>query len=148
MSVTDLPMINASLNSLSTLFLLLGYRSIRRGARQLHKRFMLAAVATSALFLACYLVYHAHVGSVPYPLHDWTRTVYFTVLVPHIVLAAGMVPFITAALYHALRGSFDRHARLTRWVWPVWMFVSLSGVLIYWMLYHHAGAVGGVTARG
>lgn len=148
MSVTDLPMINAGLNSISTLLLLLGYRSIRHGARQQHRRFMLAAVATSSLFLASYLVYHTSVGSVPYPLHDWTRTLYFVVLVPHIVLAAIMAPAIVIALYYALRGKFDRHARLTRWVWPVWMFVSVSGVVIYWMLYHHAGALGQLPAVG
>jgi uncharacterized membrane protein YozB (DUF420 family) len=107
---------------------------------------MIAVVVTSALFLGSYLVYHANVGSVPYPLHDWTRVLYFTILVPHILLAALMVPFIIAALYPAARGRFDRHARLTRWVWPVWMFVSVSGVTIYWLLYHHAGAVAATVA--
>ena len=107
---------------------------------------MIAAVVTSALFLGSYLVYHANVGSVPYPLHDWTRVLCFTILVPHILLAALMVPFIIAALYPAARGRFDRHARLTRWVWPVWMFVSVSGVTIYWLLYHHAGGVAATVA--
>ena len=140
MSVADLPMFNAALNGLSTVLLLLGFFSIHQGHRRQHERLMIAAVATSAVFFASYLVYHATVGSVPYPLRDWTRTVYFAILVPHIIMAAVMVPFILVALYHALRRQFDRHARLTRWVWPVWMFVSVSGVVIYWMLYHHAGA--------
>ena len=96
---------------------------------------MLAALATSALFLASYLVYHARVGSVPYPRHDWTRPVYFGILIPHVILAGVMVPFILLAVLHAWRRRFDRHVRITRWVWPVWLFVSVSGVAIYLMLY-------------
>ena len=88
------------------------------------------------MFLTSYLIYHARVGSVPYPHHDWTRPVYFAVLVPHIVLAAAIVPFIVAAVIHALRGNFDRHTRITRLLWPAWMFVSLSGIAVYFMLYH------------
>ncbi len=139
-TLTDLPMINAALNGTSTLLLLLGYRYIRRGAQLQHQRCMTAAVFTSALFLLSYLVYHSQVGSVTYPLQDWTRTLYLIVLAPHIVLAALMVPFILMALYHAVGGRFARHARLARLVWPVWIFVSFSGVFIYWMLYHFAGA--------
>ena len=145
-SVADLPMVNAALNCLSTVLLLLGYIRIRQRQRRQHQRFMVAAVITSALFLGSYLVYHANVGSVAYPLQDWTRTLYLAILVPHIMLAALMVPFIVVALYHAARHQFDRHARLTRWVWPVWMFVSVSGVIIYWMLYHYAGATSTVTS--
>ena len=140
MSVADLPMVNATLNCTCTLLLILGFAGIRQGNRRLHQRAMVAAVVTSALFLGSYVTYHANVGSVPYPLQDWTRSVYFAILAPHIILAALMVPFILASLYYALRGQFDHHARVTRWVWPVWMFVSVSGVVIYWLLYHHAGA--------
>ena len=93
------------------------------------------ALLVSAAFLTSYLIYHANVGSTPYPHHDWTRPVYFTILIPHVVLAALMTPFILAAVWYALRGRFDRHVRITRWLWPVWMFVSVSGVVIYWMLY-------------
>lgn len=141
MTAADLPGLNAGLNTISTILLTLGFLRIRRGDRAGHQRAMLAAVGTSALFLLSYLVYHAEVGSVPYPLHDWTRPVYFAILVPHVILAALMVPFILLALWHALRGRFERHAPLARRVWPVWMFVSVSGVVIYWMLYHVAGAV-------
>lgn len=97
---------------------------------------MLAALVSSALFLCTYLVYHSAVGSVPYTRSDWTRPVYFAILVPHIILATAMVPFVLVAVRHALRGHFGPHARIARWLWPVWMFVSLSGVAIYLMLYH------------
>lgn len=143
MSVTDLPAVNAALNSVSTVLLLLGFVHIRRGDRQSHQRLMLAAVGTSVLFLTSYLIYHIQVGSVPYPLFDASRTIYFIILVPHIILAALMTPFILALLIFAWRGQFDRHAPLARRVWPVWLFVSVSGVAIYWMLYHYAGAVPG-----
>ena len=140
MTVADLPATNASLNSLAATLLTAGYIFIRRGQSQRHRACMLGAVAVSALFLTSYTIYHLQVGSVPYPLYDWTRTLYFVLLVPHILLAAGMAPFVVIALYLALTGRFDRHARVTRWLWPVWMFVSVSGVVIYWMLYHVAGA--------
>ena len=95
----------------------------------MHMRAMLAALFTSALFLCSYLLYHWTVGSVPYPHHDWTRWLYFAVLIPHAVLAMVMVPFILLSLWHAYRRQFGRHARITRWVWPVWMYVSVSGVV-------------------
>ena len=96
---------------------------------------MTAALASSTLFLISYLIYHYSAGSVPYPHHDWTRPLYFAILIPHVILATFMVPFILMAVRHAWQGRFDRHKRLTRWVWPVWMFVSVSGVAIYLMLY-------------
>ena len=135
MTAADLPDLNAGLNTLSALFLGLGYILIRRGRRRMHMRAMLAALFTSALFLCSYLLYHWTVGSVPYPHHDWTRWLYFAVLIPHAVLAMVMVPFILLSLWHAYRRQFRRHARITRWVWPVWMYVSLSGVAVYAMLY-------------
>ncbi len=140
MSYVDLPPINAALNGAATLLLAVGWIFIRAGRRDAHRLCMLGAVAASALFLASYCLYHIRVGSVPYPLHDWTRPLYFAILVPHVILAAGMVPLVFAALYHAWRGRFRRHRRVTRWLWPIWMFVGLSGVAIYWMLYHLAGA--------
>lgn len=135
MSVTDLPTLNATLNFVSAIFLTLGYIYIRQGKPERHKKMMVAALITSALFLTSYLIYHNAVGSVPYPHHDWTRPVYFAILIPHVILAALMVPFVLTAVYFALRERFDKHTRITRWLWPVWMFVSLSGVVVYLMLY-------------
>lgn len=96
---------------------------------------MWSALVSSTLFLISYLIYHYRAGSVPYPYHDWTRVLYFVILIPHVILAAVMVPFIIAAVYFAIRGRFDKHTRITRWLWPVWMFVSISGVIVYIMLY-------------
>ncbi|UCD62709.1 MAG: DUF420 domain-containing protein [Candidatus Zixiibacteriota bacterium] len=135
MSTGDLPTLNAALNLISVGLLTVGYIHIKKNRPGLHKRFMLSALGTSALFLISYLVYHNSVGSVPYPYHDWTRPVYFAILVPHVILAAVMVPFIIVMVWRALRGDFVRHRRLARRVWPVWMFVSVSGVLVYLMLY-------------
>ena len=86
-------------------------------------------------FLTCYLIYHYHVGSVPYLKQDWTRPVYFTILIPHVILAVLMTPFIGIGVYYAIRKNFQKHKRVMRWVWPVWMFVSVSGVVVYLMLY-------------
>ena len=135
MTAADLPDLNAGLNTLSALFLGLGYFQIRRRRIHKHMRAMLAALFTSALFLCSYLFYHWTVGSVPYPHRDWTRWLYFAVLIPHAILAMVMVPFILLSLWHAFRGQFGRHARITRWIWPVWMYVSVSGVVVYAMLY-------------
>ncbi|MBU1470324.1 MAG: DUF420 domain-containing protein [candidate division Zixibacteria bacterium] len=135
MGVADLPTLNAILNSISAILLLLGFIRIKQQKPDIHKKFMIAALITSALFLISYLIYHQQVGSVPYSYHDWTRPVYFTILIPHVIIAAIMVPFIIAAVVFALRGRFDKHKRITRYLWPVWMFVSVSGVTIYLMLY-------------
>lgn len=135
MNASDLPTLNAVLNLTSAVLLSFGYVNIRRGKQETHRKFMIAALVTSALFLISYLVYHYEVGSVPYPYTDWTRTVYLAVLIPHIVLAAVMVPFILVMVWWALRSRFDRHRRIARWVWPVWMYVSISGVTVYLMLY-------------
>jgi uncharacterized membrane protein YozB (DUF420 family) len=135
MDIRDLPTLNATLNAISSIFLILGYIAIRRQNITTHKHRMIAAVIASALFLVFYLVYHAHVGSTPYPHYDWTRPLYFAVLIPHVILAAIMVPFILMLLWYAFRQRFDRHRRLARWVWPVWIFVSFSGVIVYVMLY-------------
>ncbi len=129
------PTLNAVLNAISGLLLLLGYIKIKKRDRIKHQRLMLAALVTSALFLINYLIYHNRAGSVPYPYQDWTRPIYLAVLVPHIVLAALMVPFILAAVYFALRQDFTRHRSVARRVWPVWMFVSISGIIVYLMLY-------------
>ena len=135
MSISDLPTLNATLNSISAVLLLLGYINIRRGERERHKRFMTAAFITSTLFLTSYLIYHFNFGSVPYPYYDWTRTVYFTILIPHVTLGVLMTPFIIVIVLRAWKGDFTKHRKLARIVWPVWMFVSVSGVVIYAMLY-------------
>ncbi len=96
---------------------------------------MLTALTTAALFLISYLIYHYNVGSVKYPYHDWTRPLYFVILISHTILAAAMVPFIIAAVTFALKGKFDRHKRLVRWLWPAWIYVSLTGIVVYAMLY-------------
>ena len=127
--------VNAALNTTSAAFLLAGFLQIKGGHHATHKKLMLAALASSALFLTSYLIYHYNVGSVPYPHQDWTRPVYFAILIPHVILAALMVPFILMMVWWALRDAFDKHRRLARWVWPVWMFVSVSGVVVYLMLY-------------
>jgi len=136
LDLTDLPTLNALLNATSALILTFGYIKIkRRGDIRRHKRLMLAALAVSALFLISYLIYHNAVGSVPYPKHDWTRPLYFAILIPHVILAALMVPFVVAAVILGLRGRYRAHVRITRVLWPVWMFVSASGVAVYLMLY-------------
>ncbi len=136
MSYSDLPTLNAVLNLISSVLLTAGYFQIKKkNNRLLHKKIMIGALITSGLFLISYVIYHFKVGSVPYPYHDWTRTIYFIVLIPHVILAAVMTPFIAIAVGFALRGRFDRHKKLVRWVWPVWIFVSVSGVVIYLMLY-------------
>lgn len=127
--------VNASLNFISAVLLVFGYVAIKQGRQERHRKFMIAALISSALFLTSYLIYHTNVGSVPYPYHDWTRPVYFTILIPHVTLAGLMVPFTIGAVYFALKGKFRQHTRITRWLWPVWMFVSISGVIVYWMLY-------------
>ncbi len=136
MEFSDLATVNAALNGLSLLFLTSGYYWIRRGEKSRHKAAMLCACVTSALFLASYLVYHSQVGSVPYQGRGWIRPVYFAILISHIVLAVAIVPLAGVTLARAWRGSFDRHRRIARWTWPLWVYVSLTGIAIYWMLYH------------
>ena len=135
MAFTDLPALIATLNGISVIFLILGYLRIRSGDREGHKRMMARALVASILFLTSYVIYHINVGSVPYPHHDWTRPVYFAILIPHVILAAVNVPFIVTIVVRAYKGQFDRHRRLARWVWPAWMFVGISGIVIYLMLY-------------
>jgi uncharacterized membrane protein YozB (DUF420 family) len=135
LTVTDLPALNACLNATSAALLGTGYVLIRRGRRAAHKRVMLAALASSALFLTSYLVYHAQVGSVRFRGQGPVRTVYFTILLTHTVLAVVIVPLVATTLVPALRGRFDKHRRLARITLPLWAYVSVTGVVIYWMLY-------------
>jgi putative membrane protein len=134
-SLTDLPALNATLNATSTILLTAGYRFIRRRQITAHKRCMLAACATSALFLMSYLTYHYYVGSMPFRGQGWVRPLYFAILISHTILAAAIVPLVLITLFRAWKADFVRHARLARWTWPIWMYVSVTGVIIYMMLY-------------
>lgn len=136
MKLTYLPTLNATLNSISAILLLTGFIFIKRKDKQKHKTVMLAALVTSLMFLTSYLIYHFNVGSVPYPHHDWTRSLYFAILIPHTILATVMTPFIIFAVRQAFKENFNRHKKIVRWVWPIWMFVSVTGVIVYIMLYH------------
>jgi uncharacterized membrane protein YozB (DUF420 family) len=133
--ISDLPALNATLNALSAVCLTLGYAFIRRGDRVNHMRAMLTALGTSAVFLVSYVTYHANVGSKPFPGQGPIRWVYLTILVTHIVLAAVILPMALVTAARGLRGRFDRHVRLARWTLPLWMYVSVTGVVIYLMLY-------------
>lgn len=143
MSVQDFPLINASLNSIATLLLIAagvaikGYRN-----ESLHRNLMIGALACSALFLSCYVYYHYHAGSVKYLGEGVLRYVYFSVLITHIPLAMLMVPFILAAVYFAFRDNRKRHVQIVKWVYPVWLYVSITGVIIYVMLYPMGGSQG------
>lgn len=135
MSVSDLPTVNAALNTASAALLATGYVLIRTGRRNAHRLAMLAALTCSALFLCSYLIYHAQVGSVRFTGQGVIRTVYFTVLVTHTVLAVAIVPLVLLTLTRALRGRFAAHRAVARLTLPLWAYVSVSGVVVYWMLY-------------
>jgi uncharacterized membrane protein YozB (DUF420 family) len=141
MTIMDLPAVNGSLNGLSAIFLACGYVFIRRGNRTAHRNCMITAFVTSTLFLACYLTYHIYLGVV---LHrgptvfknpPWFRPVYLAILYPHLILAIFMLPLIFITLSRALKQRFALHKKIARWTWPIWMYVSVTGVLIYLLLY-------------
>jgi putative membrane protein len=134
-SVSELPAVNAALNSLSAIFLVGGYVFIRSRNIQAHKASMLSAFASSILFLASYLVYHYQVGSVPFKGQGSIRLVYFTILLTHTILATTVVPLALVTLFRAFRERFDAHRRIARWTFPIWLYVSVTGVIVYWMLY-------------
>ena len=136
MTLSMLPTLNAALNASAALAMILGFIAIRRRRIGVHRACMLSAVGFSVLFLCSYLVYHAQVGSRPYAGGGWLRTVYFTILLTHTVLAVAIVPLVVMTLYRALRTEFVRHARLARVTLPMWLYVSVTGVVVYWMLYH------------
>jgi len=135
MSVTDLPALNASLNAISTVLLVTGWVLIKRGERHKHKMCMIAALVTSTLFLTSYVIYHAQVGSVPFKGTGWIRTVYFAVLIPHVILAAAIVPPVLITASRGLTAKYDKHRRIARWTLPLWLYVSVTGVIVYVMLY-------------
>lgn len=135
MTVTDLPAVNAALNAISAVFLIIGYVLIRQRRFQAHRKAMLAAFGFSTLFLISYLIYHANVGAKPFPGQGPIRPVYFAILITHIILAAFVPPMAIITLTRGLRERFDRHVPLARWTLPIWLYVSVTGVIVYLMLY-------------
>jgi uncharacterized membrane protein YozB (DUF420 family) len=134
-TVYDLPAVNATLNATSAVLLTVGFLFIRARKVAAHRACMVAAFATSIVFLGCYLVYHAHVGSKPFPGTGWVRPLYFGILLSHTLLAIS-VPFLAGAtLLRGLRRDDARHKSIARWTLPIWMYVSVTGVVVYWMLY-------------
>jgi uncharacterized membrane protein YozB (DUF420 family) len=141
MTMHDLPAVNATLNGLSAVFLAAGFIFIKRGNVIAHRNCMVTAFCTSIAFLACYLTYHTwravvlHQGPTRFENPLWFRPIYLTLLATHTVLAAAIVPLILVTLHRARRRQFHRHQKIARWTWPLWMYVSVTGVLIYWLLY-------------
>jgi uncharacterized membrane protein YozB (DUF420 family) len=133
--ISDLPALNATLNAIATAFLVAGYVMIRRGHPALHKGCMIGALVASTAFLASYLVYHYNAGSRPFTGEGAIRVVYFFILGTHIPLAAIIVPLALITAFRGLRSQFDRHVRIARWTLPLWLYVSVTGVAIYLMLY-------------
>ncbi len=134
--MVSLPAVNATLNATSAFFLLSGYFLIRRKKIFPHRVAMSLAFLTSTIFLACYVYYHLQVGSVRFQGQGWIRPVYFGMLISHVLLAAAILPLALITLTRALRGQFERHRAIARWTFPIWLYVSITGVLIYFMLYH------------
>lgn len=136
MNISDLPTVNAFLNASSAVFLFVGWRFIKRGNREAHKRCMISAMSVSVLFLISYLFYHYHHGATTFTAQGWIRPVYFTILTSHTILAMVVVPLAIITLLRGLRGRYDRHKKIARWTFPIWAYVSATGVLVYLILYH------------
>lgn len=130
-----MPAVDASLNGLSGVLLLVGWLNIRKRRVATHKRFMLSACVSSSLFLICYLVYHAIAGATHFKGTGWSRPVYFSILLSHTILAMTVVPLAIITVVLGLRSRFDRHRKIARWTFPIWMYVSVTGVLVYLFLY-------------
>jgi len=135
MEIQDLPALNAALNATAGVFISIGYLFVRQGHRTAHKRCMLAALTASTLFLVSYVVYHASAGSRPYQGEGASRIVYFTILITHVILAAAIVPLALVTANRGLRNRLAAHVRIARWTLPIWLYVSVTGVVIYLMLY-------------
>ncbi len=135
MQISDLPTVNATLNALSAVWLASGYFFIRQKKISAHRFCMIAALITSSLFFISYLTYHYHIGSKPFQGVGTIRTIYFTILISHTILAMAIVPLALITLFRALKQRFDKHKRIARWTLPIWFYVSVTGVIIYWMLY-------------
>jgi putative membrane protein len=134
-SVSDLPAVNATLNGICFVLLTVGYFLIRQGRIAQHRAVMIAAFSTSVVFLTSYVIYHAQVGSKPFPGQGPIRILYFAILIPHVVLAAAIVPMVLMTLSRGLKRQDARHRALARWTLPIWMYVSVTGVIVYYMLY-------------
>lgn len=134
-AINDLPALNATLNLISAILLGVGYYCIRNRKIRAHKACMIGALITSTVFLTSYLVYHYNVGNVLFTKHGWIRPVYFFILIPHVTLAIVILPLVLRTAYLAFRGRFDKHVRIARWTFPLWMYVSVTGVIVYLMLY-------------
>jgi putative membrane protein len=134
-TVHDLPAVNASLNATSGVLLLCGYTLMRLRKIDLHRRFMIAAFATSSVFLVCYVIYHAQVGSVRFTREGFVRPLYYTILLTHVTLAIAVVPLALITLSRGLKGRYPQHRRIARWTFPIWLYVSVTGVLVYVLLY-------------
>ena len=135
MSVHDLPAVNASLNAISGVLLIIAYALIRNRRIEPHRRVMIAAFVTSALFLVCYVIYHSQVGSVRFMRQGFVRPLYFTILITHVVLAAVVLPMAIITLSRGLKARYPQHRRIARWTLPIWLYVSITGVLVYVLLY-------------
>jgi uncharacterized membrane protein YozB (DUF420 family) len=135
MAVGDLPALNATLNGIAAVLLVIGYVLIRQRRWRQHRAVMLAAFTTSVLFLISYVTYHANAGSRPFTGQGPIRLVYFSILISHVILAAAIVPLALVTLSRGLRARYDRHARIARWTLPIWLYVSVTGVVVYLMLY-------------
>ncbi len=136
MTIQELPTLNATLNGVAATLLFIGYVAIKKNKRDLHRNLMVAALTVSAAFLTSYLIYHYHVPSKKFPDIGFIKTVYLLILIPHIILAAGMVPMILKTFWHAYRQEWEKHKKIARITFPIWMYVSVTGVIIYLMLYH------------
>lgn len=134
--ISQLPHLNAMLNTTSALLLIAGYRFIRRGRVIAHRNCQLSAFLTSVLFLTSYLTYHYYHGDTKFLGQGIVRPIYFTILITHIILAIVILPLVLITLFRALRGDFHRHRRIARWTLPIWLYVSVTGVIVYVMLYH------------
>lgn len=146
-AIADLPHVNAALNALSIVLLSAGYYFIRSGQRRKHKACMLSAIAVSAAFLVSYLIYHFNSGLARFGGEGWIRPVYFTILIVHVLVAVIITVLVPIAVVSAWNGFYDRHRSIARWTWPLWMYVSVSGVVVYVMAIH-LYPYGGVGAAG
>ncbi len=135
MTISDLPALNASLNAFSTVFIAFGWYFIRRGFWRQHIACMITALVSSTAFLTSYLIYHAHAGSVRFTAEGMVRPIYFTILITHVLLAFTVLPLVIMTVTPALRRRWDRHRRMGRWTMPIWLYVSVTGVIVYFMLY-------------
>lgn len=135
MSISDLPAVNACFNALSTVFLTLGFAFIRKGRKEAHRNCMVTALCTSTLFLIGYLTYHFNAPGLTRFPENWFRPVYLGILLTHTLLAMAVLPLVIVTVVFALRGKFESHKKIARWTWPIWMYVSVTGVLIYLLLY-------------